>query len=125
VTPVTEKRKRGRSLGSGSGSNAGTSSSTKHVVSKMKLSKMDLDNTEWELQQNPGRRGSYVKKKKAILSRTDLGLSAKQWQIVRDKTEIFDVSSTADVAVEASRLLDEVENARSSVPTSRVISITE
>jgi len=31
--------------------------------------------------------------------------------LVRNKTKIFDVSSTADIAAEASRLLDDVENA--------------
>jgi len=41
--------------------------------------------------------------------RAELGLTVKQWQVVRDKVELFEVSPTADIA---SRQIDLAENAR-------------
>jgi len=39
-----------------------------------------------------------------------MGLTTKQWEIVRAKTESFEVSSTAEVAAEASWQFDQAEN---------------
>jgi len=115
-TPVEKTgesaKKRGRPPGSGPGSNAKSSSAERHAIRKMKKSKTDLDDSEWEFRQNPGRRGTYLKKPRILASRIELGLTAKQWQAVRDKVELFDVNSAADIAAEASRQLDIAENAR-------------
>jgi len=82
------------------------------VRRKISYSLTDLEDSEWEYHENPGKRGNFVKKKRALLSRTELGLNSQQWAIVRAKTELFEVSSTADVAAEAFRQLNQAENAR-------------
>jgi len=108
-------RKRGRPPGSGPDSGTKASSSEGHrcVASKMKRAKTDLDDSEWELQQNPKRRGKYLKKPKILASRAELGLTAKQWQAVRSKVELFEVNSVPDITAEAVRQLDLAERARS------------
>jgi len=62
---------------------------------------------------NPGKRGKYLKKPRILATKAELGLTAKQWQAVRAKVELFDVSSTTDLAAETSQQLDLAENARS------------
>jgi len=113
-TPLTSCTKRGRPPESGSGSKAGVETSGKRVVRrKISYSLTDLEDSEWEYHENPGKRGNFVKRKRVLPSRTELGLNSQQWATVRAKTELFEVSSTADVAAEASRQLDQAENARS------------
>jgi len=82
------------------------------VIQRMKRSKTDLEDLEWELSQNPGRRSSYIKKSRVLATRAELGLTAQQWRVVREKVEIFEVSPTADIAAEASRQLDLAEATR-------------
>jgi len=107
------KKKSEHTPGSGSGPDKKASSSKRlHAMLRMKRSKTDLDDSEWELSQNPGRRSSYLKKPRILATRAELGLTAKQWQMVREKVELFGVSSTADIAAEASWQLDLAENAR-------------
>jgi len=110
---VSLPKREERPPGSGRDSNTKSSSTEKRAVSKMKRSKTDLDNSEWELHQNPEKRGTYLKKPKILASRIELGLIAKQWQAVRSKVELSDVSSAADIAAETSRQLDLAENVRS------------
>jgi len=107
-------RKRERLPGSGPDSGAKVSSSEgrRRAASKMKRAKTDLDDSEWELLQNPKGSGKYLKKPKILASRAELGLTSKQWQTVR-KVELFEVSSIPDITAEAIRQLDLAERARS------------
>jgi len=81
-TPMGEvgelKGKRGHLPGSDSGFNGKAPSVRVQSIRKMKRAKADLDDTEWELSQNPGKRGMYLKKPRILATRTELGLTTKQ-----------------------------------------------
>jgi len=87
-TPIEEggesKAKRGRLPGSGSGSNGKVPSARTQSIRRMKRAKTDLEDSEWELSQNPGKREMYLKKPRILATRSELGLTAKQWQAVRE-----------------------------------------
>jgi len=85
---------------------------------QMNLNEINLEDPEfWELDESPGKR--YPKKSKMAVSKAEAALTAKQREMVSSKTALFDLSSSAEIAVEAMRVLDKAELARFKTRTIR------